>query len=992
LSTAAQPLLTIQGYAVDGQANGRPGPGSTVDLAVSLGNLWGPASNVQANLTSSSPYVTINTGTAVYGSVATYATAASATPFRFTVSGAAPYGHDLAFNVQVTAAGGYTANLPLTVTTVPAVVYPPATINTQTWTNDRIYVINKETGIPVGQTLTIEPGTVVRFEGRYSLYVGGTLIADGSADQPIHFTSNKPNPAPSDWVSILFSDTSTSASFDEGGNYVAGSILRHTIVEYGQGINLARAAPFIANNKIHYVSHAGVWGTGTDGLRIIDNEIVVGQPELGTELGIGPLNVDGTFTIAGNTVSAIHQGISIGGSGPGTIANNTVRNSYLGIGASGPLTVTANRVVNAGEGLIISGGYVSHNLLASNERGIRIVGGSPTVISNTLAFNNEVGIYIENSGPTLHNNNFIISGGAYAVHNATTNNIDATANWWGTTNVSEIETAIYDGADQFGLGIVDYSNYLTEPEPSAPAYLRSLTISPDTTLGIQTGTFHLTFSRPMDQSVDPQMHFYMADPWLNFTTANSELPHDAVITIGIDKNGDKWVGTTHGGAARYSNGAWTTYNYSNSGLPGQAGTAISSIAIDNEGMKWFATFGTPGFGIASFDNNTWTVYNTSNSGLPDTTYNNIYTIVVDSDNSKWIGTLGGLVHFDGQNWTLYNTANSGLPNDEVETLVIDHDGNKWVSAFNSGLSHFDGNTWTVYNAVNSGLSSNLVKAIAIDTDGSKWIGTADKGLFHFDGITWTVYNSANSPLGSNSVPAIVIDKYGRKWIADGATLHRFDGSTWATYFISSGISHNITTLAIEADNTIWMGTNNGVVVFYGEEGQHIIDNAQWLNERQWRATFDITSLIQRGEQRIEVSGARDSSGVEIASDKRHTFTVDYAGEITDQTPPLPPWVWAWGVENEPTTVQAMWSATDPESAIIRYRYAIGATAGGTDIINWTTTTGASVTRTGLGLVEGQQYWFSVQAQNSGGLWSSSGQSSFIAGQPINQVYLPLIQR
>lgn len=88
----------------------------------------------------------------------------------------------------------------------------------------------------------------------------------------------------------------------------------------------------------------------------------------------------------------------------------------------------------------------------------------------------------------------------------------------------------------------------------------------------------------------------------------------------------------------------------------------------------------------------------------------------------------------------------------------------------------------------------------------------------------------------------------------------------------------------------------------------------------------------------------------------------------------------------------MWWAKDPESEIAGYRYAIGSAAGATDIVNWTATGGTSLTRSGLGLVEGQQYWLTVQARNAGGLWSPSGYSAFTAGQGLNRVFLPLVMR
>jgi hypothetical protein len=52
-----------------------------------------------------------------------------------------------------------------------------------------------------------------------------------------------------------------------------------------------------------------------------------------------------------------------------------------------------------------------------------------------------------------------------------------------------------------------------------------------------------------------------------------------------------------------------------------------------------------------------------------------------------------------------------------------------------------------------------------------------------------------------------------------------------------------------------------------------------------------------------------------------------------------------------------------------------------------------MSRSGLGFVAGRQYWFAVQAKNTGGLWSSSGYRAFVAGQQSQVlIYLPLIMR
>lgn len=62
--------------------------------------------------------------------------------------------------------------------------------------------------VPKGVRLTIRPGTTVRFEkidvdgdgiGDSELYVEGELVAEGTEEEPIRFTSAEASPAPKDW-------------------------------------------------------------------------------------------------------------------------------------------------------------------------------------------------------------------------------------------------------------------------------------------------------------------------------------------------------------------------------------------------------------------------------------------------------------------------------------------------------------------------------------------------------------------------------------------------------------------------------------------------------------------------------------------------------------------------------------------------------------------------------------------------------------------------
>ncbi|MBK8565201.1 MAG: PKD domain-containing protein [Saprospiraceae bacterium] len=153
------------------------------------------------------------------------------------------------------------------------IVNADITANT-TWTNNNIYVFQGGCiYVRNNATLTIQPGTVVRGEGAALIVQRGSkLIADGTATQPIVFTSNKPvgQRAPGDWGGIILlgrapinvpgGEATVEGGCSEalyGGTDAADNsgTLRYVRIEFA-GI------PFQPNNELNSLTMGGV-GTGT---------------------------------------------------------------------------------------------------------------------------------------------------------------------------------------------------------------------------------------------------------------------------------------------------------------------------------------------------------------------------------------------------------------------------------------------------------------------------------------------------------------------------------------------------------------------------------------------------------------------------------------------------------------------------------------------------------------------------------------------------------
>jgi hypothetical protein len=97
---------------------------------------------------------------------------------------------------------------------------------------------------------------------------------------------------------------------------------------------------------------------------------------------------------------------------------------------------------------------------------------------------------------------------------------------------------------------------------------------------------------------------------------------------------------------------------------------IYALALDSGGSLWL---GTQHGGLAKFDGENWSVYNEDNSDLPD---NYIFTVAIDSNDNKWIGMNGGgmAVFQEGGIVSVGETEN-GLP----ETVYL---GRNYPNPFN----------------------------------------------------------------------------------------------------------------------------------------------------------------------------------------------------------------------------------------------------------------------------------------------------------------------
>ena len=626
------------------------------------------------------------------------------------------------------------------------------------------------------------------------------------------------------------------------------------------------------------------------------------------------------------------------------------------------------------------------------------------VRNNTIINNDGYGVIIAGSAAgdvTFVDNNWF-GNGDYDVYMQAGSSVTVTlgANYWGDTVY--VSSRVYDcndtangcGSSQSTIGRVVYEDPLSSPAQTAPAFAQAVSVDPDP-LGIQQGTFEVSFSRPMAADTLPALSFFdyrrgTLEEISDVTSNVSSMAQDALGRLWFGSN--EWENNP--GVYRYNFQEWETFNTTNSGL---ASNGVNAIFGASNGNVWFG-HNDNGY-LSRLQGTTWITYTPESTGnvLPS---GGIGAIGEDAQGNMWFGSWEGAVRFDGSAWQRYTT-DDGLVSTDISHIARDGQGRMWFSTY-QGLSVYDGITWTTYNQSNE-LPTNQTGALFADSQGRMWVGLYyyDDSNWEdsicagvFDGSSWTFYGPGNTnSLLSCQVETFAEDLDGNIWATSCSSFVVFDGHRWSS---RSDLSGNSSRMLFDARGNLWMASSmsSGLRVLWGGVDYPIVDNGQWISSTLYQATYEVNPIVvPQGTYAVGVADAAGLDGMDIAPDSSTTFEMYFAGFVSDDTPPSQPQVVIVS-DGSLSTLSLSWSSSDPEG-IAQYSYALGTTPGGTDVVDWKYSTSTSVRLTGLLLVEGQTYYVSVRAQNTSGLWSETGISTIVGGEETGAqkyVYLPLVMR
>lgn len=399
------------------------------------------------------------------------------------------------------------------------------------------YILKQNLIVGAGVTLTIEPGVQVLFyqvtgqtNFRYSMTVEGQLIALGTDQLPIVFTSSRADPEPGDWDAIKFIEQASGAAYAADDSYVQGSILQNAVVAFGGGegspvLNCSAAAPYLnkvsirdsADGAVTYKNipdvrvNASVFerNRGRQGgamhytmallsaftTRLIINDCTfidnTAKNNGGAVFFSSPLFATSTVTIAGCSF----QGNAAKQRG-GALCHET--RGFFSLLEILDCTFLYNSAGDEGSALFHKSQRLTmQDTLVAGNTGASAVSLSEGTISRCSIVNNVApaaeteasgdGITV-NAGLRVSDSN-ILGHTRYGIRNDASARVMAQGNYWGTTDETEISAKLYDFFEDSSKGEIVFAPYLDGVAPEAPSI-------PDITTTSSTSTVPETTTVP----------------------------------------------------------------------------------------------------------------------------------------------------------------------------------------------------------------------------------------------------------------------------------------------------------------------------------------------------------------------------------------------------------------------------------------------------------------------------------------------------------------
>jgi len=283
----------------------------------------------------------------------------------------------------------------------------------------------------------------------------------------------------------------------------------------------------------------------------------------------------------------------------------------------------------------------------------------------------------------------------------------------------------------------------------------------------------------------------------------------------------KWVGLLFILLAYSASGQEYNFEHLTSDMGLSQGN-VSSITRDSKGFLWIGTEN----GLNKFDGYSFTTYHHKPNDPFSLANNGIFRVKVDSQNRLWVTTRNGFHLYDRGNDRFIHykfPGEAAFLNDLfIYDFLFDSASSVWLYT-NTGLIKYNLSTNKIETRLDDFVNNQLLKGLDVralnwDTKHNLWI-VGNEGSFKIDfqqkKVIKVLLHDLQGKIVQIASSDFYEDKNGNFWIATaGKGAFILDKDFRTTHWLNTNTSNlsndDLNFIEVDADNNIWIGTNNGL--------------------------------------------------------------------------------------------------------------------------------------------------------------------------------------
>jgi signal transduction histidine kinase/ligand-binding sensor domain-containing protein/CheY-like chemotaxis protein/HPt (histidine-containing phosphotransfer) domain-containing protein len=357
-----------------------------------------------------------------------------------------------------------------------------------------------------------------------------------------------------------------------------------------------------------------------------------------------------------------------------------------------------------------------------------------------------------------------------------------------------------------------------------------------------------------------------------------------VREIYLDNHSNIWVATEGGlNLFRPENQNFLRYSTYNTNLPEDL---VISIYQSHEGKYWVGT-------LSSLASGTKTDFQKFDQLRGNLSNNSVNAFSETSDNTIWVGTDDGLnaLGTDSESFEWINESTAPNISDPRVMSLLGEQETLWVGTYEGGLNRIDlvNETTKVYRHSEldeSSIGANGITDILRISDGTLLVGTYGGGLGqlktrgdHF--VNHRRMDGDSNTISSNFIMAIYEDSLGYIWIGTENGLNVFDPNTgrFQRFFNDRdnpySISSNLPWCFLEdSQGTLWIGTSGGGVNLWSlDDRRTLTENFRLLPENLSIPSTSIYGIEEDSSGRVWLSHGKGLTSIQVDSEELHHYGV-----------------------------------------------------------------------------------------------------------------------